>query len=211
MRIPVLYLCVWVVVRFITRMFFRIEVSGEENIPPKGAFILASNHRSYYDPVLINTWLPRPAYSFAKAELFQKPLFGRILRRILAFPVRRGTVDRKALARAKEVLRQGHTLVMFPEGTRCRSGGFLPVKPGIGLVAAAVCCPIVPTYLHGSDRLKDCLVDKTRLSISFGEPIVTTSMNDTKEEYLAIAQEVMSRIQSLSESLAATNRTSNRH
>lgn len=203
MRFPFIYFLTWVFTRVVSRLVFRMKVVGVEHVPPSAGFILAGNHRSYYDPVLILTWLWRPGYSFAKAELFHNPILAYILNHCLAFPVRRGVVDRQALAKATEVIREGKMLVMFPEGTRCRTGDFLPAKPGIGLVAIAAGCQIVPTYLHGFDKLWDCLLGRDRLSIRYGKPIEVSGFTDEKSSYVAIAQQVMAQIRAMSEDVAA--------
>ena len=203
MRFPLIYYFIWISTRVVSRLLFRIEVVGLEHIPPSDGFILAGNHRSYFDPVLILTWLSRPGYSFAKAELFHNPLFGYILHCCLAMPVRRAVADRKALAKAANVIKEGKMLVMFPEGTRCRTGDFLPAKPGIGLVAMAAGCSIIPTYLHGFDKLWDCLLGRDRLRIRYGEPIEVSGFSNEKSSYVAIAQQVMARIRAMSEDVTA--------
>ena len=85
-----------------------MQVAGEEHIPEKGAFIVASNHASYFDPPLIGTAMRHHLIHFmAKEELFHNPLMGWFLRYVGTFPVHRGRVDRKALVEALRVLKQG--------------------------------------------------------------------------------------------------------
>ena len=97
MKIKILYYTGWLLTRLITRLVFRIRVNGQENFPVKGGFILATNHVSYYDPLLAGSWTSRQVYFFAKQELFKNKLFGTMIRRSNALPVRRGTIDRHAL------------------------------------------------------------------------------------------------------------------
>ena len=193
----ILYYCGWLVGRIGGKLVFRIRVSGREHIPVTGGFILASNHISYYDPLLLGSWSTRQMYFFAKAELFRNRLFGAIISRTNAIPVKRGTVDRQAVDRALEAIVGGYGLVMFPEGTRSRTGQFLDPKGGLGMLAIRAQCPIVPAYVHGADRLKDCFWGRDRLSISFGEPFGmewVSKFHETKEGYESLSREVMGRI-----------------
>ena len=186
------------------RLLFGIRIYGREHIPTDGPFILASNHRSYYDPPLVGSFIPRELFFFAKKELFDSKLFGAIIWRTNARPVRRGQMDRQSLKYSMEALHNGYGLTVFPEGTRSKTNEFLPPKPGLGLLAAKVQCPIVPAYIHGSNRLKDCLLRRERLSISYGEAVSSdfiADRADSKEGYLEITAEVMRRIARLRDTL----------
>jgi 1-acyl-sn-glycerol-3-phosphate acyltransferase len=158
---------------------------------------MASNHVSYYDPPLIGSWQGRRMYFFTKQELFRNRLFGAILRSCNSLPVKRGTIDRQAIKLAVGAIHDGYGLVLFPEGTRSRTDQFLRAKAGLGIVARAAECPIVPTYLHGSNRLKDCFRRRTRLTIVYGEPLSVDwvkSFPAEKAGYQAMAETVMERI-----------------
>ncbi len=197
----ILYYTGWTLTRVITKSVYRIKVSGTENIPQQGGFILASNHLSYYDPLLVGSWATRQVYFMAKQELFKSPFFGGIIRRTNALPLRRGTIDRAALDSCVEVIERGFGLTVFPEGTRARQGEFLDPKPGVGMVAVRARCPIVPVYIHGSNHLSACLLGRDRLSITYGEPLPAdwvASFEATKESYTEIARVVMERIAGLS-------------
>jgi 1-acyl-sn-glycerol-3-phosphate acyltransferase len=190
--------------KVLSALLFGIRIRGAENVPKSGGFILASNHISWYDPPLIGSWISRQVYFFAKAELFAIPLLGWAIRRTNALPVKRGTIDRKAIETASGVVKAGFGLTVFPEGTRSKIDGFLPPKPGLGLIASQVACPIVPCYVHGANRLKDCLWRRDRLSITYGEVLSVEwvrSFPDSKEGYLALSQAVMARIASIKESV----------
>lgn len=188
------------------KLLFGIRIQGVEHIPREGGFILASNHISYYDPPLVGSYIPRELFFFAKKELFSGRLFGAILRRVNARPVRRGQMDRDALKMSVQIIHDGYGLTVFPEGTRSKTKNFLPPKPGIGLLAAQARCPIVPAYIHGANHLKDCFWRRDRLSIDYGEPISAewiSSLPAEKDSYLAIAAEVMARIAALKEARLA--------
>lgn len=193
----ILYYTGWTLTRVISKMVFRITVTGQEHFPKTGGFILATNHISWYDPPLVGSWAPREVYFFAKQELFTNKLFGGIIRRTNALPVKRGAFDRAALELSEQTIRGGFGLTIFPEGTRSKQEGFLDPKPGVGLLAVRAKCPIVPGYLYGSNRLADCFWGRTRMRIVYGEPFGAdwaTTFPSGKEGYQQIAEAIMARI-----------------
>jgi 1-acyl-sn-glycerol-3-phosphate acyltransferase len=140
------------VVKPLMRTWFRIRLEGEEHIPEVGPVILASNHRSNMDPVLLASAVRRPVVFMAKAELFVGPL-GWIMRWIGQFPVRRGGIDREALRRTDAVLARGSMLGLFPEGTR-GDGRFASVHPGLAYIVVRQQCPVVPVAIFGTERIR---------------------------------------------------------
>lgn len=140
------------VVKPLMRTWFRIRLGGEEHIPEVGPVILASNHRSNMDPVLLASAVRRPVVFMAKAELFVGPL-GWIMRWIGQFPVRRGGIDREALRRTDAVLARGSMLGLFPEGTR-GDGRFASVHPGLAYIVVRQQCPVVPVAIFGTERVR---------------------------------------------------------
>jgi 1-acyl-sn-glycerol-3-phosphate acyltransferase len=190
----------WSFFRLVAKTIFRVRVTGAENIPRTGAFILASNHISYFDPPLVGCCITREVYFFAKKELFSFKPFGFILNRVNARPVKRGAIDRAALETAIEILKAGNGLTVFPEGTRSKADDFLPVKPGVGMIARQAEVTIVPAFIHGANRLWDCFWGKTRLAVKYGAPISADwikSIPVDKKGYEAIADEIMARIREL--------------
>jgi 1-acyl-sn-glycerol-3-phosphate acyltransferase len=146
------YLIAGAVVKPLMRAWFRIRLEGGEHIPSRGPVILASNHRSNMDPVLLASAVERPVAFMAKAELFVGPL-GWIMRWIGQFPVRRGGIDREALRRVNAVLARGSMLGLFPEGTR-GDGSFAAVHPGLAYIVVRQRCPVVPVAIFGTERVR---------------------------------------------------------
>jgi 1-acyl-sn-glycerol-3-phosphate acyltransferase len=140
------------VVKPLMRAWFRIRVEGQEQIPEAGPVILASNHRSNMDPVLLASAVERPVAFMAKAELFVGPL-GWIMRWIGQFPVRRGGIDREALRRTDAILARGSMLGLFPEGTR-NDGTFSAVLPGLAYIVVRQRCPVLPVVISGTERVR---------------------------------------------------------
>jgi len=96
------------------KILFRLQAKGIEHIPKKGGFILASNHVSYLDPIVLGAISPRKLNFMAKEELFCHPLISWFLSRVGAFPVKRDSADLSALKYALRRLREGKALILFP-------------------------------------------------------------------------------------------------
>ena len=135
-------------------IYLRMQRIGREHLPKDGPLLLASNHRSFLDPFLIGTCLRRPIYYFAKRELFEKRWQAWILNSLGAFPVDRGAGDRAALDTAREILERGDCVVVFPEGTRKRSGALGMPRRGIGRLALETGVPVVPIAVIGSEHVR---------------------------------------------------------
>jgi 1-acyl-sn-glycerol-3-phosphate acyltransferase len=132
------------VVKPLMRAWFLIRLQGHEHVPKRGPVILASNHRSNMDPVLLASAVRRPLSFMAKAELFVGPL-GWIMRWIGQFPVRRGGIDREALRRVDAVLARGSTR---------GEGDFAAVHPGLAYIVVRQRCPVLPVVISGTERVK---------------------------------------------------------
>ena len=117
-------------------LWFRVRRTGRHHIPD-GPVLLAANHRSFLDPFIIGCCLRRPIYFVAKQELFANRLQGWFLNALGAFPVRRGESDEESVATALALLERGEAVVIFPEGTRIRSGSLGKPKRGVGRLALA--------------------------------------------------------------------------
>jgi 1-acyl-sn-glycerol-3-phosphate acyltransferase len=140
------------VVKPVIRTWFRLRLEGHEHLPEAGPVILASNHRSNMDPVVLASAVKRPVAFMAKAELFVAPL-GWILHWIGQFPVRRGGIDREALRQTDAILARGSVLGLFPEGTR-GDGTFATIHPGLAYILVRQRCPVLPVMIFGTERVR---------------------------------------------------------
>jgi len=141
-------------------------------------YIYACNHKSFSDPPLVGSTLPREVHFLAKEALFKNRWFGWLIRTYNAIPLRRGGFDRITMGIALELLENGGSILIFPEGTRIR--GSLLGKPhsGVGYLALHSGVPVVPLYVRGSNRLAHCLLRRERLVVAHGRPIRLTSGRD---------------------------------
>jgi len=131
-----------------------VELRGADNLPD-GPFILMSNHQSNFDILSLIAAIPRRVYWIAKKELFDIPLFGSSMRRGGYIPLDRsdGRKALKSMEEAAAIIRQGSSVVMFPEGTRSRDGRLLPFKRGGFMLAVRAGVPVIPVTINGSGRV----------------------------------------------------------
>ena len=151
------------------RRFSDVRMWGRERVPASGPVILAANHRSFYDIFVLGACMRRPIHYMAKQELFDQPVLGRLLPHTGAFPVRRGEADRGAIDAAREVLARGDMLGIFIDGTRRHETAVGEVRAGAAMIAGMTGAPIVPVYIHGTDRVVDA--PRTPISVAFGRPL----------------------------------------
>jgi 1-acyl-sn-glycerol-3-phosphate acyltransferase len=174
----------------------KIRVHGMENVSAKEPRIFASNHVSWFDVPALASTLPRNRF-VAKAELFKVPIFGRAMRSAGMIEIQRD--NRKAAFGAYEVaadrIRDGNSVVVFPEGTRGHAYPLRPFKKGPFVLAIAAGVPIVPIILHGSIEIMrkgSLLAHPGTIDIHLLEPVSTSSVDYDHRE--ALMQTVRTRM-----------------
>jgi 1-acyl-sn-glycerol-3-phosphate acyltransferase len=188
------------VARGLAWLCFGWKIQGIEHLPATGGFILASNHVSWIDPPLLGAASSRRLGYLAKVELFEPPGFRQLIVALGAVPIRRHTLDRRALETTKKVLTAGLGLVLFPEGTRSRSGKLGPGKPGVSMLAAEAGVPVVPAYIHGTRDLARAFLRRTPLVIRFGASLAPPPPGhgpESREAMRAHTERVMAAIAGL--------------
>lgn len=140
--------------KFLFTIYIRkFEVVGREHVPLEGPLVLASNHVNNVDPPAITLAVPRFPMFMAKREMITWPILGPAIRMFGAFPVRRGGADLSAIRAASDVVNEGNMVVMFPEGTRSRTGGLTKGHPGTALIALRTGAPILPVAVTGTETI----------------------------------------------------------
>jgi cytidylate kinase len=183
----------------IMRLAFWLESRGGENIPARGPVLLVANHSSVLDPPLVGSVADRQLSFLAKAELFEIPLFGGLIRRLNARPIRREGSDPGALRAAMRVLEEGRALLIFPEGTRGDEGVIRPAKTGAGMLAVLSGAPVVPVFVQGSGHAWPRgrrLPRRVKVTVTFGKALrfETERSADRKRQYEIASREMMEAI-----------------
>lgn len=170
---------------------------GRANVP-SGGCLLCGNHTRYSDPIFILFALGRKdhPYIMAKAELLRYPILGWVLRKVGVFGVDRGKSDVKAVKESLRVLKEGNKLLLFPEGTRVKSGEAQEAKTGAAMLALRTGVPIVPIWMPAKKKWF------RRTPVVFGEayyPEMPEGAKPTPEDYRRVADDLLERILALSE------------
>lgn len=175
----------------------RTRVIGADNIPASGAFILAANHVSNWDPPFLGTFIDREVCYMGKEELFSNPLMAWVCRSLHVFPVRRGAADKSAIKTAVKILREGKCFGIFPEGTRSKTGKLGRAEAGVSLIAAMTKAPIIPAAIVGTEKIFSRAEFLPQPAVVYGTPMKFTGSTKDKEALDAFAQQIMSEIAKL--------------
>lgn len=158
---------------------------------------MASNHRSFLDPVILGVVCPRKLNFMAKEELFHNPFFSWLISQLGAFPIKRNRADISALKQALKRVNSGNALVIFPEGSRNYSPATSQPQAGIGFLASKINAPVIPVFIRGTETALPKgakSIRRTKVSVYFGKQIPV----ERRMSYQEIAQQIMDSIRHLS-------------
>jgi 1-acyl-sn-glycerol-3-phosphate acyltransferase len=179
------------VVNAIFRPLYRIKAIGAEQFPKEGGVLLCCNHISNFDPIVVGIMIKRDVYYMAKEELFKVPVFGKVVEMCNAFPVKRGMSDREALRKGLKVLKEGHVLGLFPEGTRSKNGELGKGLAGAGFFALKSEAAVVPCAIIGPYK------SFQKLKMVYGSPIDMTELRQNRASAEEVTELIMSEIHKL--------------
>jgi 1-acyl-sn-glycerol-3-phosphate acyltransferase len=180
----------------------RYEVVGRQHVPASGGVIVVCNHLNNADPPMIQRALPRYVVFMAKKEMMDAPIIGPLFKAWGAFPVRRGESDRGAVRQACGVVNRGEVLMMFPEGTRSRTGRLGTGHPGTALIARHTGATVVPVAITGTEDIKWPGVflrprSIRHIRVAIGEPFRLDGGSAKSEQLRRDMDEIMGRIAAL--------------
>ena len=186
-----------------TYLIGSFRVVGAENVPRTGPLIVCPSHSGTLDPPLVPAFAPRSdGWSMAKSEYFKGGIVEVLFRWYHAFPVVRHTADRAALKRSFDLLKAGHALIIYPEGTRVESGVLANPEPGAGFIAQKAGCLVVAVGLSGT---RECLPKgahwprRVPVTVTFGKPFLVASKrpDGTRVSHQEAADAIMVEIAEL--------------
>jgi 1-acyl-sn-glycerol-3-phosphate acyltransferase len=176
--------------RLLFLLLFRLKAYGKENVPEEGPLVLCGNHRSLFDPPLLGTPLRRELFFMAKEELFRIPIFGWLIHRVHAFPVKRGGVSKESIRLSIQLLKDGKAMCIFPEGTRNNAGGV--GKKGAAMLALKSNAVVIPVAIIGDYK------PFRRMAVYYGKPIdLSEYTQGTSEQLEAATDKIMNEIRAM--------------
>jgi 1-acyl-sn-glycerol-3-phosphate acyltransferase len=188
----------------LAKLLFRIEVRGTDKVPASGPFVLAPVHRSNLDFLLASFVTRRRMRYMGKASIWKWAPLGRFVSMLGAFPVHRGTADRESLRTCLEIIENGESLVMFPEGTRRAGDEITDLFDGPAYVAARTGVPLVPLGIGGSAKAMPVgskLVRPHKVVLLVGDPILPPVGDGTGRVKRRVVREMTERLRDEVQSL----------
>ena len=174
----VLYRVGQAVCRPIMEVVYRYKFINNNSIPHEGAYIIASNHMSFSDPVLLGLGQRRRLFFMAKQELFKNKFFAGLIRALGAFPVERGAGDGKAIKTGEDLIKEGNVMTIFIEGGRTKTGEFMRPRSGCALVAQQMQVPVIPACITITGNPKHRFAKRV---IHFGDPLTPQQLGLTPD------------------------------
>jgi len=154
--------------------YFKLHGFGVENLPKKGPYLMMANHSHLLDPFFIGAIINRPLFQMASNEFFRKPLMRRFMWAMGAFPRKKGFVDFKSIKYAIHLVRQGHPLVIYPEGGRNWDGETLPILKSTAKLVKLLNVPLVTVVSNGNYKAYPRWANRRRkspITIYFSKPV----------------------------------------
>jgi 1-acyl-sn-glycerol-3-phosphate acyltransferase len=179
----------------LVRALAPLRSYGVERVPREGGVVFAFNHFHWIDPPVFGAVSPRTIYFLAKVEAHRVPGLGQLIRSFGTISVRRGESDREAVRRMREVVRDGHALGLFVEGTRQRSGVPGTVQPGAAMAALQEDVPVVPAAIHGSHEWR--IGNFHPISVAWGSPLRFDGLPKGGKGYREASVEIERRLHDL--------------
>lgn len=207
----IVYYLGWCLCNLYLRVYHGYRIHGRHYMPKDRGVVIASNHASYLDPIVIGSALYRRIWYLARTTLFERSAFSNwLLTAVNCIPISRERLELKTMRAVQELCRTGRSVVIFPEGTRSPDGALQRGLAGIGLMAEKIGVDILPVYVdafHAFDRHSDW-PRPVPVKVIFGAPLPLSRWQhivDARERYQAIADGIMDAIAALKQELDGSN------
>jgi len=189
-------------IHFLVFPFASWTVKGKENLPGQGPLLIVCNHNHIADSPIVASSIPRKSVFMAKEDLWHNSWSRYWVENFGAFPVKREGFDREAIRQAERWLKQGVSVIMFPEGKRSPDGRMIPALPGAALIASRSNVPILPVAVTGSDKLRNlwwCFLHRPRITLTIGQPfnLPPAEGKSTREQRQQMIDFIMRKVAAL--------------
>ena len=200
---PLGYRILWFLLVPLIRLYWRVGDEGRNNIPRDRGVIIASNHWSGVDPIMVCSSFFRPVHWLAKMELVKSPKIAWFFKMAAVIPINRDAPEHEPIDKAADFIRRGAIFGIYPEGTRSVDGRLYKGFTGVARIAAASEAPVIPTAVMGTRESvpKGTLIPRpVKVTVRFGEPMYFSMAvgEDEKVAFRRFTDEVMRAIQALS-------------
>lgn len=199
-----LYFLLKPVAKLLIQIKFRIEIIGLEHVPKHNAFIVAANHVSNYDPILLSCILKRKIHFMAKAELFRNRFLKRFFTSLYAIPVNRqsGIVIRP-IRQILKIIHSGEVFGIFPEGQRCKNGEIVQPKKGVAFFASKTNVPILSIAIIGVNKGY-----RVPIKIVIGSTVNVSDFD--RSDYSSLSLAIMNQIRELEKNYSVQDKFKSR-
>lgn len=176
-------LIVWGLYFIVSKLLFFVRIEGRENIPKGRNCVMMGNHQHIFDPLMLALCVPdREIHFMGKKELWNNKFLGWAFTKVHGFPVDRGNMDMGAIRTAMNVLKDGDTLGIFPEGTRSKTGHMLPLLGGASMLALRSRCDVIPVYIDGNYKPFRRMTVRVGRAVEMDDLLAGRVTKDTCEE-----------------------------
>lgn len=176
------------------KIFFKVNVIGEKNLPKNQGYVICANHISQHDPTVYAASVKELLYALGKKELFANPITKKLFEAMNTIPVDRQKIDISAMKKSLRILKKKKSgLLIFPEGTRNLGEKPLPVSPGVSMLAIKAKVPVVPVAIDSSYKLF------SEINIKIMKPKDLSEYYKKKlstEEYIKINEDILNEVYS---------------
>jgi len=188
------YFIAQIILKSIFSVFYGLKVLGRIEETRQTPVIFASNHQSFIDPLVIGSVIRQEIFYFAKQEIFEWFFIRDLARFFNAFPTKRGNFDMEAIRFTKRILQGGQSLLMFPEGTRSKTGELQEARSGVAMLAFQNKVDIVPIHIQGTFKLRKSFLRYPGIMVNIGNRIPINEFLNRQIPRKKLYQELSDRI-----------------
>ena len=188
------YFIAQIILKSIFSVFYGLKVLGRIEETYQAPVIFASNHQSFIDPLVVGSVIRQEIFYFAKQEIFDWFFIKDLARFFNAFPTKRGNFDMEAIRFTRRILGSGRSLLMFPEGTRSKTGQLQEAHSGVAMLAFQNRVDVVPVHIYGTFRLRESFLRYPGVIVNVGRHISIKEFLDRQMPRKKLYQEISERI-----------------